>query len=93
MNINTNELKTTVTHEVDVSVSLATSPVTEVRASKYAELTGLPLSEVNYFCTQGILKGRKINSKGQEIADYSASKTAGVWYVNLKTPIQTIGVV
>ena len=91
MNINTNELKTTVTHEVDVSVSLATSPVTEVRSSKYAELTGIPLSEVNYFCTQGILKGRKINSKGQEITDYSASRTAGVWYVNIKSPIKTTG--
>ena len=91
MKIDTSELKTVVTHEVDVSVSLATSPVTEIRASKYAELTGMPLTEVNYFCTQGILKGRKINSKGKEITDYSTKRTAGVWYVNIKSPIQTTG--
>jgi hypothetical protein len=91
MKIDTSELKAMVTHEVDVSVSLATSPVTEVRASKYAELTGMPLTEVNYFCSQGILKCRKINSKGREIIDYSNNRTAGVWYVGIKSPIRTIG--
>jgi hypothetical protein len=76
------KIESSITHHVDVSVTLATIPVEEVSSSKYAEITGIAHKKIKQWCINGSLTCRRLDNDGNEVVDWKLQPKMGHWYID-----------
>ena len=76
------QVESSITHHVDVAVTLSSTHVEEVSSSKYAELTGIAHKKIKQWCLNGTLTCRRINNDGNEVVDWKLQPKMGHWYID-----------
>lgn len=80
-------IKDVIEHHISVSVSLSSTPVTEISSVKYSEITGIPHKRVKNWCIEGVLSCRRLDNHGHAIDNWSENPRLGHWYVDTTKPM------
>jgi|GEM_PF-1255908 len=76
------KIESSITHHVDVAVTLSSIQVNEVSSSKYADITGIAHKKIKQWCLNGTLACRRLDNDGNEVVDWRENPRIGHWFID-----------